>query len=124
MRASPTLRETGKEWMVTLAKAENFSLVIGVAIGFFAGLMFRDSSYLAIGAGIGLIGTFVFGVAHWFAFYNMLRCPACQGKLNRFKNGNRVPRKQAHTQLNNGFGCRHCGWKPVAPNAAVGDIEP
>jgi hypothetical protein len=114
MHVSPTLRELGKEWMVALAKAETFALVIGVALEFTAALIFRDSSYLAIGAALGLLGTFAFGFICWLAFYNLLRCPACQAKLNRFKNGNRVPSKQAHAELKNGSGCRHCGWKPAA----------
>ncbi len=124
MRVSPTLRELGKEWMVALSKAETFALVIGVAPGLSAALIFRDSSYLAIGAGLGLLSAFALGFCYWLAFYNLLRCPVCQGKLNRFKNGNRVPSKQAHAQLNNGSGCRHCGWKPVASFRTEGESEP
>ena len=50
---------------------------------------------------------------HHLAFYRFVRCPVCHQQLNRFKNGKNVPMKQAYIQLGNGFGCRHCGWKPA-----------
>jgi transposase-like protein len=56
----------------------------------------------------------VLELAAGFSFYNLINCPACGNKLNRFKNGKRVPRKQAYTQLQAGHGCRHCGWSPAA----------
>lgn len=112
MYPSPTLEVIGKQWILVLARVETYAMVIGILLGFASGMYFREPGHLAIGAGLGFATALVSGLAYRFVFYNLLTCPACGGRLNRFRNGKRVPGKQAHTQLRNGFGCRHCGWKP------------
>ena len=111
----PTLNQLGMNWVV------NFEL-IGTAVFFFLVLLgfvlpLFGFPYTPMFAGTGLLSMFLLGFIHDQIFYSRVKCPDCNGKLNRFKNGKRVPIKQAHTQLGNGYGCRHCGWKPQSANA-------
>ena len=108
----PTLKAIRMEWIITFAQVGNVLLLSCIAIGFLSGLFFKNPSYLAYCAGVGLILSFIFTIAYQIIFFNFVKCPSCHEKLNKFKNGNNVPSKQAHTQLENGFGCRYCGWKP------------
>jgi hypothetical protein len=100
------------EWVVQLYFVELFFLLGGIALNFFLGFLHRE--WFGLAAGVGIALSLVVAIVQAYCFYNLIRCPVCRGYLNRFKNGKRVPRKQAYTQLQNGYGCRHCGWTPGA----------
>jgi hypothetical protein len=101
------------EWIVKLYWVEMTILLGSIVVNFALGWWNPD--WLGWGVMVGFPLAFVVAFIQWYCFYDLVKCPACNGKLNRFKNGNRVPIKQAHTQLRNGYGCRHCGWKPDVP---------
>ena len=123
MLRSPTLQAIHMEWLSKFSVLEVIFLLGGIAVGLSVSLLLRNSSYLSYGAAFGFITSFLLSAAYFFIFYNFVRCPVCRCKLNRFKNGKRVPSKQAHTQLTSGYGCRHCGWRPdvLASRGAEGE---
>lgn len=110
MSKYPTLQAIGMRWIVSFEMFGTCLFVALVLLGFSLPLVGRpyDPTY----AFIGVVFMFVMGLMHYLVFYELVKCPSCSGKLNKFKNGNNVPIKQAHIQLNNGYGCRRCGWKP------------
>ena len=112
MYDSPTLKEIGMRWLAILSWIETYSMLGAIVIGLVAGLFVRDATYLSFGAGLGLVASFFLGFVYSYIFYNLVKCRHCGKRLNHFKNGKKVPSKQAHTQLKAGFGCRHCGWMP------------
>lgn len=106
----PLLEAIGKQWIVGL---ELWAIAIfGVAVVANFALAFVRPELLGLGVLVG--GGIAFSVA--FAgnelFYRSVRCPSCTKRLNCFKNGKRVPIKQAFSQLRCGGRCRHCGWQP------------
>jgi hypothetical protein len=106
----PLLEATKKQWIVALELAANGILLAGVAATFVVAVWRRD--LMGIGFASGAAISLAMTLYASYAFYNLVRCPACGGKLNRFKNGKKVPTKQAFTQLKAGHRCRHCGWQP------------
>lgn len=117
MNELSTLKAIRMEWVVRLPKLEILFLLGGIVGGVGASFFAHNSQYLAIGAGIGFLSSFIVEATYFVVFYNFVKCPECGEQLNRFKNGKNVPHKQAHTQLMQGFGCRHCGWKPKSIEA-------
>lgn len=112
MNELSTLKAIRMEWIIILPKLAMLFLLGGIVGGVAASFFAYNSQYLAIGAGIGFLSSFIVEASYFIVFYNFVKCLECGGHLNKFKNGKNVPRKQAHTQLIQGFGCRHCGWKP------------
>ena len=112
MKEYPLLQATKKQWIVALEIASTLVLISGAAASLIIAIWIPD--LMGLGFGVGVVLSFAMTMTAWFAFYNLVRCPACGKRLNRFKNGKRVPAKQAYTQLQAGHGCRHCGWKPQA----------
>lgn len=106
----PTLDQLGMGWVVHFEMSGRYLFIGFVILGFVMKLL--GFSYLPEFAAIGFACMISLEIIHYWIFYNQVKCPACSGKLNRFKTGRNVPIKQAHTQLSNGYGCRHCGWKP------------
>ena len=108
----PTLRAIRMEWVPKLLWVEMIiffgSIVVSLA------LQGWNPRWRGLGVMVGFPLSLLLVFFHWYIFYDSVRCPTCHGKLNRFKNGKRVPIKQAYTQLGNGYGCRHCGWKPTS----------
>ena len=99
--------------MAWLSSVEGIALLLllgGIAANFLLALW--KPSLLGIGASIGIAAGAVTVFFEHYCFYYRVRCPLCRGKLNAFKNGKNVPRKQAWTQLEKGIACRHCGWLP------------
>ena len=76
-------------------------------------IAFWSQDAMGLGFGVGVLLSFAMNLYAGFAFYNFVQCPKCAKRLNRFKNGKRVPKKQAFTQLQAGHHCRHCGWVPA-----------
>ena len=114
----PTLELLRKDWIALLQGYSVFALIAGFIASLILAL-WRPSLY-SYGFGVGLVISIALSIVHYYSFYALIRCPSCGLNLNRFKNGNRVPMKQAYTQLGNGYGCRHCGWKPVlVPNNSL-----
>lgn len=104
------LEATNTQWVLSLERAANGILLAGIAANFVLAFWRRD--LLGVGFGVGLLLSFSTSMYANYAFYNLVRCPACGDRLNRFKNGKKVPNKQAFTQLRAGNCCRHCGWAP------------
>jgi hypothetical protein len=116
MSRYPTLDEINMSWVPVLGVAGPVVLVASVILGLLLA-MFR-SGLLGPTFGVGLALSLGLALAHGYVFYNHVTCPGCGGKLNKFKNGKNVPMKQAHKQLANGYGCRHCGWRPKRGDGA------
>jgi hypothetical protein len=112
MKDFPTLRAINMEWVARLYAVELFFLLGGIVLNFWLGSLHHEWFGLAAGAGFAL--ALVVTLVQSYCFYNLVKCPVCRSKLNRFKNGRKVPLKQAYTQLQNGYGCRRCGWTPCA----------
>ena len=107
----PLLEATNKQWVVVLELAATGALLLGIVVNFvFAAWR---PNLLGLGFGVGLAAFFAMSAFASYAFYNFVKCPSCGNKLNRFKNGKKVPSKQAYTQLKAGHCCRHCGWQPA-----------
>ena len=98
-------------WVSALDVASTVILIASVALGI-ALAVFVDGALLVTVVGIGVALSIAAGIANYHVFYNHVNCPRCKGNLNRYKNGKNVPTKQAYSQLANGYGCRHCDWKP------------
>jgi hypothetical protein len=107
----PLLEAINKQWIVALQLASSYVLLAGAAASLALG--YWRSELMGLGFGIGLVATLALSVFGSHAFYNWVQCPACGNRLNRFKNGRKVPAKQAYTQLSAGHQCRHCGWQPT-----------
>ena len=88
--------------------------VISIVVGFLVSAI--DASFLGYSVGLGIFISLIIKAIDYYTFYKCVKCPECGGRLNKFKNGKNVPQKQAYTQLQNGYGCRHCGWKPNYAN--------
>ncbi|WP_157798529.1 hypothetical protein [Dyella ginsengisoli] len=111
MKRYALLEATKTQWIVALEIASGYTLLVGVAASF--AIASWNKAWMGLGFGAGLILSFIMTLYAGYAFYNLVKCPACGGRLNRFKNGKRVPKKQAFKQLEAGNRCRHCGWGPT-----------
>ena len=108
----PTLQELGLTWIFHLEWISAAVLPGSIVVGFLLAAVSRQEDALGAPTAIGFVVSLLFLFAHHYFFFSRVLCPSCGGKLNRFKNAKNVPVKQAYTQLRNGYGCRHCGWKP------------
>ena len=106
---STTLRAIRKEWIANLKLLAELSCFGSIVVCL---LLFWMNEWDWYVFAFGFLLSFFVEFVHDWCFYNLVTCPQCGGKLNKFKNGKNVPMKQAYTQLGNGYGCRHCGWKP------------
>ncbi len=111
MKHYPLLQATNKQWIVALEIWSGYVLLCGAAASLVIAVWSADM--MGLGFGAGLVLSFAMSFYARYAFYNLVKCPSCGKKLNRFKNGKRVPSKQAYTQLQVGKRCRHCGWEPA-----------
>ena len=103
-----TLQKLNKTWISYLGGLEVLILPIGLVLSFI--LAYFDFIELPIGAGITFVLSFAFAGLHYFAVYNLVKCPSCGSNLSKFKNGNRVPIKQLYNAFNKCSPCKHCGW--------------
>jgi hypothetical protein len=106
----PLLEAINKQWIVGLQLASSYILVVGAATSLVLGAWRHE--LMGLGFGTGVAVSLAMTAYASYAFYNLVQCPACGNRLNRFKNGRRVPAKQAYSQLAAGHRCRHCGWQP------------
>ena len=106
----PLLEAVNKQWIVALELVASGVLLSGVVASLALGMWGHE--LMGLGFGIGVLLSLAVALWQSYAFYNLVTCPSCGKQLNRFKNGKKVPRKQAFTQLRSGYGCRHCGWRP------------
>ena len=111
MKSNPsTLQEIGMSWIVPFEVLGAFLFLTFLLLS--VSLSWVGLPHNQVFAELGIATLFVFAFAHHLIFYNLVKCPNCNGKLNKFENGKNVPIKQAQTQLRTGYGCRHCCWKP------------
>ena len=110
MKRYPTLEAINMVWVSKFHLLGSIALLGGLVISIV--LVLFQQPWAGLGFVIGAALSIVIGVIGQACFYRLVRCPNCHEHLNRFKNGKNVPAKQAWTQLGNGYGCRHCGWKP------------
>ena len=105
-----TLQALKMEWIATLEPAA-LAIFLG-SIGVNCVLGFWNPNWFGPGAVVGFPLSLAVDIAGWWCFYNLVKCPQCGGKINKFKNGKNVPRKQAWSQLEKLRCCKHCGWDP------------
>lgn len=106
------LEAIGKQWVVGVDMWAMAFFGVCVVANFAVGY-FRPDLF-GIVVLVGLPVAFAISFFGDEVFYRGVRCPACKERLNYFKNGKRVPSKQAFAQLREGGRCRHCGWEPTA----------
>jgi DNA-directed RNA polymerase subunit RPC12/RpoP len=102
-----------KEWIVSLSKLGSVALVGGLLIAIlFSLLQIIDFSKAML---IVILLSFISEFTSWWATYNLIKCPECGHRLCRFKNGKKMPIKQAYSSLRKGVACKNCGWVPTLP---------
>jgi hypothetical protein len=95
------------QWIFKLERIGLIIMLLSVPINFL--LAFWNREWLGLGVTIGFSLALAIHLIHFWCFYNLVKCPYCSGKLNKFKNGNNVPMKQAYARLRNFHACPHCG---------------
>ena len=104
------LEAIGKQWIVSVEILATALFGVCIVANFVVGYIWPD--LFGLGALVGFVALFAVSLFGREMFYRGVHCPACKNRLNYFKNGKRVPLKQAYTQLRAGGSCRHCGWQP------------
>ena len=101
-----------KEWIVSLSKLGSVALVGGLPIAIFLSLLqiIDFSKVMLVAISLSFISEFI----SWWATYNLIKCPECGHRLCRFKNGKKMPIKQAYSSLRKGAACKKCGWVPTS----------
>ena len=91
-------------------------LVSAAVIAFLGNLVAEVSSadLFTYAALTGIVVGVALEMFHRWAFYRLVTCPSCGNGLNIYKNGKKVPEKNAYTRLRNMGPCRHCGWEPAS----------
>ena len=100
---------TGIASYAWIDKLEQIGLVImlaSVPVNFI--LAFWNPDWVGLGVAIGFSLSLALNFLHFWCFYNVIKCPLCGRKPNKFKNGKNVPMKQAYAQLRHCLACRHC----------------
>ena len=101
-----------KEWIVSLSKLGSVALVGGLPIAILLSLLqiIDFSKAMLVAISLSFISEFI----SWWATYNLIKCPECGHRLCRFKNGKKMPIKQAYSSLRKGAACKKCGWIPTS----------
>jgi len=72
---SPTLKAIHMEWLARFFTVQAFLLLGGIGVGLVAGFFGHSSNYLALGAGVGFLTSFLVTALYLYIFYNIVRCP-------------------------------------------------
>ena len=103
------LIDLGKNWIRTVGLLSVLLpvavLLIGVVLTFV-----MQTDLLAYAAISAIILGIAASMTHYWLFYYTVLCPQCGNRMNFYKNGKKVPQKNAYTRLDTRGPCRHCGW--------------
>ena len=111
LKSSVTTKAINKEW-VERFNATSFTYFIWLFFTLLLAGNFTTKTYFYFFAvGVLIVGA-ILSLSKLLLFYNLIKCPSCGFKLNKYKNGNNRPWTQAKDNLQLGKPCPNCGWKP------------